>query len=111
MNPRRIKIEEMELMALRWARRSRKNATISNIESFIAGFKMAHDELFHNFSKFLINEGNFYQREYIEKRKKSLKKLGFPLTEEHYEEFNSAMEFGKDLAKLGNKYTELKLLM
>ncbi len=111
MNPRRININDLEIMALRWARgQAGRILNNINVDCFIAGFKTAHDELYHHFGDFLIAEGQFYQHEYAKKRIESCGYSGIPLIAKHSEEFKNAEEFGRMLEELGHKYKELNLL-
>lgn len=110
-NPRRITGEDLELMALRWARsQSGRILNNINVDCFIAGFKEAHDMLHYHFAEFLIAEGKYYQKEYIAKREETLGYCGSPIRDTHIKEFKNAREFGEELEALGRKYLELKLL-
>lgn len=112
MNPRRITAEEVELIALRWAR-AQPGRILNNInvDCFIAGFKAAHDVLYYDFGDFLIEEGQYFQYEYPKKRIDSCSHSGIPLVKGHAEEFENARKFGEQLEKLGRLFNETKLLL
>lgn len=111
MNPRHITKEELEILALRWARRqSGRILNNINVDCFIAGFKAAHDVLYHRFGDFLIEEGIYYQSQYIQKRIESCGYSGIPLEKKHSDEFDNAQEFGEKLEQLGKMFNETKLL-
>lgn len=111
MNPRRINGEALEILALRWARsQTRRILNNVNVDCYIAGFKAAHDELYHKFGDFLIAEGKYYQEKYVPKRKETLAYSGIPFSQEHIDEFKNAKQFGEDLVRLGKMYKEMKLL-
>lgn len=111
MNPRHINMEELEIIALRWARGQRRRIVNHlNIDCFIAGFMTAHDMLYHNFGDFLIEEGLYYQHEYPKNRISNCVHLGIPLTKEHSIEFENAKNFGAKLERVGILHSELKLL-
>jgi uncharacterized protein YfbU (UPF0304 family) len=111
MNPRRITAEELEVLALRWAR-SQPGRILNNInvDCYIAGFKAAQEELYYKFGQFLIEEGRYYQHEFIEKRIESCGYSGIPLTSKHDAEFENAKEIGEMLEEIGMKIVKTKLL-
>lgn len=111
INPRRISSDELEVLALRWAR-SQPGRILNNInvDCFIAGFKAAHDILYHRFSDFLMAEGQFYEQEYTPRRIEVLRNSNIPLNTEHAVEFSKAEEFGRKLYELGEIYKDVKLL-
>ena len=111
MNPRRINSEELELMALRWARgQAGRILNNINVDCFIAGFKAAHDALYYHFGNFLIEEGQYFQYEYPQKRINGCGSSGNPLSRKHDDEFEKAKEIGEKLEELGRLFNEYKLL-
>lgn len=111
MNPRRITDEELELLALRWAR-AKPGRILNNInvDCFIAGFKCAQEVLTKDFGNFLIDEGQYYQYQYSKERIDSCGYAGIPLTNRHEKEFASAIKIGEMLEDVGIKYIEYKIL-
>lgn len=111
MNPRHINEEELEVLALRWARgQTRRILNNVNVDCYIAGFKAAHDVLYHQFGKFLLEEAEYYKKEYSRERKESCAYSGIPLTTHHSQEFKAAEEVGELLEQAGRKILESKLL-
>lgn len=111
VNPRRITAEELELLALRWAR-SQPGRILNNInvDCFMAGYTAAHDVLYHQFAEFLMDEGVFYEHEYVSRRMETLGNSNLPLNPKHAEEFEQAQKFGRLLFELGVMYQANKLL-
>ncbi len=110
-NPRHITTEDLELMALRWARSQPGRLSNINVDCFIAGFKAALDMIAFQFGEFLIDEGNYYVNEYASKRINACGYSGIPLTPAHSEEFESADEFGHLPIEAGKLYMDKKLLI
>lgn len=111
MNPRHIKSEELEVLALRWARgQPRRVLNNINVDCFIAGFKAAQEVLYHKFGEFLLEEAHYYKEEYSRKRIDSCGYSGIPLTPHHSEEFKAAEEVGDLLERAGWKILDSKLL-
>lgn len=111
MNPRRISNEELELLALRWARlQPRRFLNNVNIDCFIAGFKCAQNVLVKEFGDFLITEGQYYQLAYTKERIDACGFAGIPLTNQHSQEFSDAEEIGRLLEDVGIKFKELGIL-
>lgn len=111
MNPRRISNEELELLALRWARlQPRRFLNNVNIDCFIAGFKCAQNVLVKEFGDFLIAEGQYYQFAYTKERIEACGYAGVPLCNRHSQEFSNAEEIGRLLEDVGIKYKESGVL-
>lgn len=111
MNPRRISDEELELLALRWARsQPRRFLNNVNVDCFIAGFKYAQEMLVKEFGDFLIAEGQYYQFAYTKERIDACGFAGIPLTKRHSQEFSDAEEIGQLLEDVGIKYKESQIL-
>lgn len=111
MNPRRISNEEIDLLALRWARsQPRRILNNVNVDCFIAGFKCAQEVLVKEFGDFLIAEGQYYQLAYIKERMNACGNAGIPLTNQHSQEFSDAEEIGRMLEDIGIKYKESGIL-
>ncbi len=111
MNPRRISDEELELIALRWARsQPRRFLNNVNVDCFIAGFKLAQEILVKEFGDFLIAEGQYYQFAYTKERIEACGYAGVPLCNRHSQEFSNAEEIGRLLEDVGIKYKESGIL-
>ncbi len=111
MNPRRISKEELELLALRWARsQPRRFLNNVNVDCFIAGFRCAQKVLVKEFGDFLIAEGQYYQLAYTKERIDACSYAGIPLTNQHPQEFSDAEEIGRLLENVGIKYKESGIL-
>lgn len=110
-NPRRIDAEELEVLALRWARNQPGRILNNiNVDCFMAGFKAAHDVLYSQFAEFLMEGGVFYEHEYVPRRIETLGNISVPLNPKHAQEFEQAQKFGRMLFELGLMYQENKLL-
>lgn len=111
MNPRRISKEELELLALRWARNQPGRILNNiNVDCFIAGFECAQEVLIKEFGDFLIEEGLYYQHQYSEERIDSCGYAGIPLSNLHSKEFLNAKKIGEILESVGNEYKESGIL-
>lgn len=111
MNPRHITEEELEVLALRWARsQTRRILNNVNVDCFIAGFNASNEVLRHHFGKFLLEEASYYKEEYRRNRIESCGYSGIPLTTSHTEEFKAAKEVGELLEKAARKIIDSNLL-
>lgn len=105
MNPRRITDEQIDLMALRWARaQAGRYLNNINIDCFVAGFKACQEAVKFEFGNLLMEEGQYYQHQYAKDRMESIANSGSPLTNTHSKEFDQAEQFGSELEKLGRDY-------
>ena len=108
-NPRRLAKEDMELIALRWARH-RNYLNNRNVNCFIAGLELAHQWLVDNLAQFLEDEGRFYHKDYVSKRISDLGYSGIPLNPEHSREFGAAEKVGELLTEAARIMKKNKVL-
>lgn len=106
---RQMSDEEIEIVALRWAR-DRQFLTNRNVNCFIAGLEMARQWLRDNLSEFLQDEGLFMCHGYAAQRIESLRKSGTPLNESHGVEFEAADRVGELLIEASRIMRENKVL-
>lgn len=108
-NVRRLTDDEIEIIALRWAR-DKQYLNNRNVNCFIAGLEMARQWIVDNLSEFLMEEGLFMQNEYAQSRIEALGYSGIPLNEHHHSEFEAAKEAGGMLIEASRLMKENKVL-
>lgn len=108
-NLRKLTDEEIEIIALRWAK-EKYHLTNRNVGCFAAGLEMARQWLVDNLSDFLQEEGLFMMNEYARSRIKALSKSCTPLNPSHYTEFESAKQVGELLLEASRIIKENKVL-
>lgn len=108
-NPRRMTVEDVEILALRWMK-DKAYLNNRNVACFIEGFEVARRYLISHFSEMLQEEGLHYIHEYASKRVSDLCKAGVPLTPDHNHEFLAAQEVGLALIEASRLITDNKVL-
>lgn len=108
-NPRHLTKEDIELIALRWAR-YRNYLNNRNVNCFIAGLELAHQWLVDNLAQFLEEEGRFYLKDYAPQRISDLGYSGIPLNLEHSREFGAAEKVGELLTEAARVMKDNKIL-
>ena len=101
--------EEIEILALRWARNNRL-LNNRNVDCFIEAIHIVRDYFAHEFADFLAQEGNYYCNDYKERRIDSCAYSGQPITRQHQEEFNAAKELGELLLKASDLVRQHNIL-
>ena len=108
-NPRRMSVEDVEILALRWMK-DKSYLNNRNVACFIEGFEVARRYLISHFSEMLQEEGLHYMHEYASKRVSDLCKAGVPLTPDHNREMSAAKYVGELLLEASHKINENKVL-
>lgn len=107
--PKHMNSEDVAVLAFHHLRATR-NLSNRNVDCFIEGYKACNDPLVHDFAKFLEREGNYYLKEYADRRRESCGYSGQPLTRKHTEEFVAAEQLGTLLLKAAKLIREYKIL-
>lgn len=108
-NPRRMSVEDVEILALRWMK-DKSYLNNRNVACFIEGFEVARRYLISHFSEMLQEEGLHYIHEYASKRVSDLCKAGVPLTPDHNREMSTAKYVGELLLEASYQINENKVL-
>lgn len=108
-NPRRMTVEDVEILALRWMK-DKSYLNNRNVACFIEGFEVARRYLISHFSEMLQEEGLHYIHEYASKRVSDLCKAGVPLTPDHNREMSTAKYVGELLLEASHQINENKVL-
>ena len=108
-NVRRLTDEDIEILALRWAR-DKQYLNNRNVNCFIAGLEMARQWMIENLSEFIMEEGLYLQNEYAASRINALGYSGIPVNEKHSVEFKAAKEAGGMLIEAARLMRENKVL-
>jgi len=108
-NPRRMSVEDVEILALRWMK-DKSYLNNRNVACFIEGFEVARRYLISHFSEMLQEEGLHYIHEYASKRVSDLCKAGVPLTPNHNREMSTAKYVGELLLEASYQINENKVL-
>ena len=99
-NPRRMTVEDVEILALRWMKD----------KAYLNNRNVARRYLISHFSEMLQEEGLHYMHEYASKRVSDLCKAGVPLTPDHNREMSAAKYVGELLLEASHKINENKVL-
>lgn len=108
-NLRRLSEDDVEIIALRWAR-DNHHLTTRNVNCFIAGFEVARQWLISHFAELLQDEGLYYQNDYSWQRISDLGNAGVPLSPDHNREFVAAQEVGELLIEASRLMSKNKVL-
>jgi hypothetical protein len=71
---------------------------------------IVRDYFANEFADFLIQEGNYYQSEYQDRRSTSCAYSGQPITQKHLAEFEAAKEVGSLLLKAAEIIKQFHIL-
>lgn len=108
-NPRRMSVEDVEILALRWMK-DKAYLNNRNVACFIEGFEVARRYLISHFAEMLQDEGLHYMHEYASERVSDLCKAGIPLTPAHNREMLSAQEIGELLIEASRIINQNRVL-